>query len=139
MIHLLKTDPVPFQLVLDKFKTFELRKDDRDFSVGDTLVLKETTHSGEEIAKGSPLEFTGRTVRVYVIHIMRGPLRTGKWVLYNVSVAAYRAALSLKTALGCTIRVSLTTRSTGPVVTLPVEIVRPNAVFSISPISWCSP
>ena len=50
MEHRLKIMPEFFRAVTDGRKTFELRKDDRGFSVGDHLVLAEW--DGED--------FTGR-------------------------------------------------------------------------------
>lgn len=41
MIHELKILPQHFTPVLDELKTAELRKSDRPFSVGDTLLLME--------------------------------------------------------------------------------------------------
>jgi hypothetical protein len=40
-VHELKTWPPFFQAIVDGEKSFELRKDDRGFEVGDILVLKE--------------------------------------------------------------------------------------------------
>lgn len=59
MIHKLKILPQYFETVKEGAKTFEIRKDDRDYKVGDTLILKEyrpllnieNRFSGEEIKK----------------------------------------------------------------------------------------
>lgn len=50
MIHELKILPVHFIPVLDGLKTAELRKNDRNFKVGDTLVLME--YNGEYTGDG---------------------------------------------------------------------------------------
>lgn len=50
--HELKIYPKYFEAILDGKKTFEIRKDDRDFHVGDNVVLKEwdnIKYSGREI------------------------------------------------------------------------------------------
>lgn len=41
MIHALKIQPKYFEVVRSEVKTFELRKNDRDFRVGDFLALNE--------------------------------------------------------------------------------------------------
>ena len=43
MIHQLKTEHNFFEDVISGKKTFEVRKNDRDFMVGDFLALKELT------------------------------------------------------------------------------------------------
>jgi len=74
MIHTLKTDSEVFQAVLLQAKTFEIRKHDRDFRVGDVLVLQETKHTGEEMHNGAPLEYTRRSYEAIVTHILVGPV-----------------------------------------------------------------
>lgn len=54
MTHALKTWKEYFPLLVDGTKTFELRKDDRPFEVGDTLLAQEfdkdiKTYTGNEI------------------------------------------------------------------------------------------
>ena len=41
MEHELKIEPKFLARIKDSSKTFEIRKNDRDFQVGDTLILKE--------------------------------------------------------------------------------------------------
>lgn len=70
MTHELKTDPYAFQAILDGVKTFEMRFNDRNYQCDDTLILKETQHSSEEMKAEAPLIYTGRTISVHVTHTM---------------------------------------------------------------------
>ncbi len=72
--HVLKTDPNVFDEVVAGTKTFEIRKNYRDFKVGDYLTLRKTKYSGKEIKAGKPLEYTGDFWTVDVIGIMKGPI-----------------------------------------------------------------
>jgi len=56
MIHELKTWPEYFEEILTGKKTFEVRKNDRDYKVGDTLILKEFKLIGID----DKLNYTGR-------------------------------------------------------------------------------
>lgn len=85
--HILKTDPEPFNAVWHTVKRFEIRKNDRDFRVGDFLFLRETEATGEQMKKGYPLRYTGRELSVRVDYILRGPiygLQDG-WVIMGIS------------------------------------------------------
>jgi hypothetical protein len=60
-IHELKILPEYFQAVADRDKTFEIRKNDRDYKVGDRLILREY-----ESARGG---FTGRELSKNITYI----------------------------------------------------------------------
>jgi hypothetical protein len=62
MTHELKTWPMYFMGLLDGSKTFEVRKHDRPFNVGDTLLLREYRLSSKE--------YTGRELRRVITYVM---------------------------------------------------------------------
>lgn len=64
MTHTLKTWPEYFREVKDGRKTFEIRKNDRNFQVGDTLLLQEYMPDEDD--------FTGRDILVSVNYILEG-------------------------------------------------------------------
>lgn len=68
MQHELKTWPLPFQAVVDGIKPYEIRRNDRPFKAGDTLLLHEWDPEGSG--------YTGRTVVCRVTHIS-GPSEWG--------------------------------------------------------------
>lgn len=82
--HDLKTDSVPFQLALDEIKLWEIRRNDRDYQVGDHLVLQETQYTGAEMAEGKPLIYTGRAVDRVVTHVLSGYGLDEGWVILSV-------------------------------------------------------
>ncbi|MDW8517923.1 ASCH/PUA domain-containing protein [Priestia flexa] len=59
--HELKSLPEYFNAVYIGAKTFEIRKNDRDFKVGDTLVLKEIFSASKN--------FTGRSLEKKITYI----------------------------------------------------------------------
>ncbi len=61
--HDLKTINPYFQDLWDDKKTFELRKNDRDYKEGDLLTLREFVCS--------PSHHTGRIIKARVTHILR--------------------------------------------------------------------
>lgn len=67
-IHFLKTWPEFFEATLSREKNFEVRVNDRDFKVGDILILQEYP----------PPEFSGlcsgRSLARTVKYIFRGPM-----------------------------------------------------------------
>ncbi|MNS79687.1 hypothetical protein D3C72_1133480 [compost metagenome] len=64
-VHRLKTWPAYFEAVVDGRKPFELRRDDRDFQVGDVLHLYEFDPEANR--------HTGRKHRAAVGYLIRGP------------------------------------------------------------------
>lgn len=63
--HNLKTWPEYFKEVVSGNKTFEVRKNDRDFQVGDLLIL-------DEFDPNSETGYTGYSYYVEVIYILQG-------------------------------------------------------------------
>lgn len=71
MIHQLKCEENYFKDVCFGKKTFEVRKNDRDFHVGDYLALNElTSHACND--KGEKKE-TGRSTLVHVHYLIDDP------------------------------------------------------------------
>lgn len=64
MVHDLKTEPLPFKSVVSGDKRVELRKNDRDFRVGDTLRLREYYSNCKK--------YSGRLAEVTISHIQTG-------------------------------------------------------------------
>jgi hypothetical protein len=64
--HYLKCWPEYFKSLAYGDKKFELRKDDRDFQIGDTLIIKEWNG-----------EFTGNELKFYVSYILRDAVNLG--------------------------------------------------------------
>ncbi|MGL6186115.1 MAG: DUF3850 domain-containing protein [Clostridium chrysemydis] len=62
MEHELKILPKYFEDVLDEVKTFELRKDDRNFQIGEGILLRE--FDGEK--------YTGRDIGVEIVYKLDG-------------------------------------------------------------------
>lgn len=72
--HELKTDPAAFDAVAAGLKTYEIRKDDRCFKVGDGLRLLKTRFAGSQMNRGFPLEYTGDVERRVISHILCGAI-----------------------------------------------------------------
>lgn len=65
MTHALKTWPEYFQVIKDGSKTFEVRKADRNFKVGDRLLLQE--FDAEEN------DYTGQEWEGSIVYVMNDP------------------------------------------------------------------
>lgn len=67
MIHELKIWPCYYNEVLKGNKTFEYRKDDRGFKVGDLIILNEWDN-----------DFTGRSILVEITYILKDVMNLPK-------------------------------------------------------------
>lgn len=93
-IHDLKCHPEPFHAMATGVKPFEVRRDDRDFKVGDGLLLREWDNG----------EYTGGAWLVEITYITRNelpsPLPAGIAVLGIKKVGDYLRFLSSNQAEG---------------------------------------
>ncbi|MEG1256647.1 ASCH/PUA domain-containing protein [Clostridium sp.] len=76
-MHELKILPQYFKDVQNGIKPFELRKNDRDFKVGDILILKEykqglTDSTGPEKVTVQKQGYTGRKIEKRITYILKG-------------------------------------------------------------------
>jgi hypothetical protein len=62
-VHILKTWPEPFQAIWDGLKQWEYRKNDRDYQVGDILLLGEWDNEKEK--------FTVREIKARVVYMLK--------------------------------------------------------------------
>ena len=60
-LHVLKSDPIPFQQMWRGLKTSELRRDELHFNEGDALLLREYSRLSKS--------FTGRSIQASIIFI----------------------------------------------------------------------
>ncbi|NIV38138.1 MAG: DUF3850 domain-containing protein [Anaerolineae bacterium] len=84
--HELKTDPEAFRASLFGTKKWEIRFNDRNFTPGDRVRLRETHFTGAEMADGAPLKYTGHEIRGTIRYLMEGPqygLAEG-WCIFTV-------------------------------------------------------
>ena len=98
--HDVKTDSPVFQAMLRGDKNFEVRFNDRDYQVGDTITSHETLHTGVEMkmrhdgrfpgcsVAGAPLVYTGEEMELVVNYVLAGPvygIERG-WVVMDVTI-----------------------------------------------------
>jgi len=73
MLHELKTHPAPFSAVWVGLKNFEVRRNDRNYKVGDTLLLKE--YFTGEPGPGNPAgegRYSGDEITAEIKYILEG-------------------------------------------------------------------
>lgn len=103
--HRLKTWPEPFVAQIEGRKSYEIRRDDRGFAVGDTLLLEEWDPSpfpGSSMQVG----YTGRTVRRVITYKTEG----GAWGLpaHLCVLSTWPLAIGEEQRLNASVRVGET-------------------------------
>lgn len=73
IVHQLKSEPGPFSDVWDGHKLAEIRRNDRDYRVGQLVVLREM--EGPQFSGEEPV-YTGRYLAAEVTHIDQ----CGRWI-----------------------------------------------------------
>lgn len=72
--HELKIDPGTLNPIIQGVKPFDVRRDDRTFMPGDTILFRETRQSGEYMkAHVLEPEYTGKKLAVRITFVLRGP------------------------------------------------------------------
>ena len=72
MIHELKILPKDFQDVIEGIRTFEIRKNDRDFKIGDILLLEEYDLNKEYVDRNDNLtNYSGRKIVKEITYILK--------------------------------------------------------------------
>ena len=61
-LHILKSYPYNFQMVVDKTMSFQLRVADRDYQTGDLIFLREYTEEGEYTGRTQPAKINNVTI-----------------------------------------------------------------------------
>ena len=84
--HELKCWPEFFSAIVSGEKTFELRKDDRGFKVGDVLRLREWSPARPEAHGG----YTGRSLRVTVSYVLSGWALADGYVVMGIKLIPQR-------------------------------------------------
>lgn len=87
MHHALKTDPIYFNEVLSGNKNFELRKADRPFAKGDTLLLQEYDRETRS--------YSGREIELNITHVLRSDEIHG--IMKNYCVISFSKGILLNT------------------------------------------
>lgn len=87
--HDLKCDPNSFDAVWNGVKTYEIRLDDRGFSLGDTLRLRKTSDDGAFYNRsGEKPVFTGQEMTASVRHIQKGYGLLPGWIIMSIQITS---------------------------------------------------
>ena len=84
MTHKLKTWPEYYNAILTGKKKFEIRKNDRDYKVGDTLDLREYDHKTKS--------YTGNEMNVEVTYILTNDnpfIKIDGFVIMSINVLPF--------------------------------------------------
>jgi hypothetical protein len=73
--HKLKCLDDFYQDVITGKKTFEVRKNDRDFAIGDTIDQQEITVGPNQFTGLDEFSYTGETMKMEITYMLKG----GRW------------------------------------------------------------
>jgi hypothetical protein len=95
LLHVLKTDPEIFDAMDNGQMVCGIRLNDRNYRVGDSVLHQKTTFTGAEMAKKSPLVYTGDELLRKITHIVEGPAFgvLDGWVVLSFAPQAQYAAI----------------------------------------------
>jgi hypothetical protein len=82
MKHYLKIESTYFESVLCGEKPFEIRRNDRDFQGGDTIILREVVPVGGE------KEYSGRVIEAKITYVSVYAQKDG-WCVLGILVRKY--------------------------------------------------
>lgn len=77
MTHALKSNPQNFELITNGTQTFDVRKNDRPFKIGDSLLLQEYDKT-----------YTGKEWKGSIAHISSDSVKNG-FVILGIKEAVY--------------------------------------------------
>lgn len=92
-MHELKTDPTPYEELVEGHKTHTVRLDDRTYIEGDYILFRKTKYTGAQMkgyeGKGGeplPLVYTGVATLCKITHVHEGPGMAEGWVVCSIKI-----------------------------------------------------
>ncbi len=87
-VYRLKTDPKPYEDLVNGHKTHTVRKNDRQFNEGEYIIFKKTKYTGVEMASKDnyPLVYMGVSVLCKITNVYNGPGLADGFVVCSVKI-----------------------------------------------------
>lgn len=85
-VHELKIKPPNFQAILDGRKSFEIRRNDRNYKEGDILIFRENKNGGKN-------GYTGRSMRCVLTYVASAyPVLAEGYVVMSIDVYSWQTS-----------------------------------------------